>query len=152
MTQFTITSVIDELEEWQNKYGEFMYSVVAFSGKQMIKANKKDRDKALELQGLLQESMGLPIDLMVEDIGLSQAGNQKWKLTGIAPKATQNGHSAPPADGRVIALQAAAVWAQGSSWEQFETAFQRMYGLLAGITQSVSGTDRGAGDGLNGQN
>lgn len=151
MTQFVITSVLDEIDEWKSQYGDFMYSVVAFAGKEMIKVNKKDRDKALEIQGLLQESIGLARELVVEPAGVSKAGNPKWKLLAIAPAvASSNGH-APALDGRAVALQAAAVWSQGREWNVFEAAFQRMYALLAGITQSVPSTDRGAGDGQNGQ-
>jgi hypothetical protein len=140
MTQFVITNVLDEIEEWRSQYGDFMYSVVAFAGKEMIKATKKDRDKALLIQGLLKESVGISRELVVEPAGTSKAGNPKWKLISMAlGPVSSNGHSSPNGhrdllDGRAIALQAAAVWAQGREWEEFETAFGRMYGLLAGIS------------------
>ncbi len=133
--ELTITSVLDEIDEWQSKYGDFMYTVTAFAGVEQIRATKKDRDKALELQGLLKEAIGEPRELKVEPAGTSKAGNQKWKFLAFGT-VSQNGHSnghGPSVDGRAIALQAAAVWAAGSEWDVFEMAFTRMYALLAGI-------------------
>jgi hypothetical protein len=144
--ELTITSVLDEIDEWQSRYGDFMYSVTAFAGYETVRANKKDRDKALELQGLLKEAIGEPREYLVEPAGTSKAGNPKWKLVGFG-KVSQNGHSnghGPSIDGRSVALQAAAVYAQGREWDVFETAFQRMYALLAGIT-TEEGSHNGQG-------
>jgi hypothetical protein len=149
MTELIITSVIEEIDEWQNRYGDFMYSVTAFAGRETVRANRKDRDRALELQGLLKEAIGEPREYVLEDAGTSKNGNPKWKLIGFG-KAGQNGASnghGASIDGRAIALQAAAVWAQGREWDVFETAFQRMYALLAGITAETveEGSSNGQG-------
>jgi hypothetical protein len=145
MTQFIITDVVDEIDEWKSQYGDFMYSVVAFAGKEMIKITKKDRDKAEQVQGQLRESIGIPRELVVEDAGLSKAGNQKWKLLALAPislNGNGNGHAPSLPEGRAIALQAAAVWSAGNEWEIFEMAFQRMYALLGGIDATEVSSNR----------
>ena len=80
MAKLTITSVVDEIEEWQSKYGDFMYSVVAFAGRELVKATKKDRDKALEIQGIFRENLDQPLDMVVEHAGTSKNGNAKWKF------------------------------------------------------------------------
>ena len=100
----TIESGTSEIEEWgPNQYGDIMYSVVAFAGAEMIKRNFKDRDKALELQGLLKESIDEMRVFNVESAGTSKNGNPKWKLVGLAKtsqngRAEQNGHgtASPP--------------------------------------------------------
>jgi hypothetical protein len=143
VTELVITDVVEEIEEWQNRYGDFMYSVVAFAGQELVKANKKDRDRAVELQGLLKEAIGVPREFNVEPAGTSKNGYAKWKFVGFG-NASQNGQSPDVSgvNGRVIALQAAAVWAHGLEWGEFETAFQRMYALLGGIaTETSNGED-----------
>ena len=85
MTTKTITSVVEEIEDWQSQYGDIMYSVVAFAGNEMIKANKKSHDAALELQGLLKEAIGIPQEFALGEAGTSKAGNPKWKLMAFGP-------------------------------------------------------------------
>src|SRR5262245_9584543 len=64
-----------------------MYSVVAFfTNREMVKATKKDRDKALELQGLLKEAAGVEQDFVLEQNGTSKAGAPKWKLLAFGPE------------------------------------------------------------------
>ena len=83
----TIDNVIDEIEPWQSKYGDFLYPVTAFTTtKEVISANKKDLEKAKELQELLIQAIGQEQEFILEDNGKSQnAGVQKWKLVAFGP-------------------------------------------------------------------
>ena len=86
MTERTIGNVVNEIDEWKNRYGDFMYTVTAFfTDRELVSANKKDRDAALELRGLLQEVENVPQEFVLEQNGVSKAGNPKWKLVAFGP-------------------------------------------------------------------
>ena len=86
MTRRTIDNVIEEIDEWQSRYGDFMYTVKAFfTNKEFVRATKKSKDAALELRGLLMESAQRPHEFILEADGVSKAGNPKWKLLAFGP-------------------------------------------------------------------
>ena len=106
MTIKEVSSVIDDINEWENPRGGSVFYVTAiFTDESVGSVGRKDHDAALEVQGLLRESIGVEQDFTLEPAGLTKTGREKFKIKGFgtpggaatytAPAAVQGGASKP---------------------------------------------------------
>lgn len=98
MTIKTVSSVIDDINEWESPRGGYVYYVTAmFTDESVGSVGKKTKADAELVQRQLQDAIGEPLEFALEDGGISQGGRQKWKIRDFAAPGVQGdgGTSAP---------------------------------------------------------
>ena len=96
MTAKTVEWVAPEINEHKNQYGITYYVNCAFADKDSGSVGKKDRDKALEIQGLLMELKGKEVEFTLESTGRkNKDGLDIWTILAFpgytAPAKSQGG-------------------------------------------------------------
>ena len=93
MTLKEVSSVIDDINEWENPRGGYVYYVTAmFTDESVGSVGKKTKADAELVQRQLQDAIGEPLEFTLEDGGISQGGRQKWKIRDFgAPNGIQGG-------------------------------------------------------------
>ena len=79
----TVASVIDEINQWAGPHGDVFYVTAIFTDESVGSVGRKDHDAALEVQGLLRESIGQPQDFTLEPAGQTKTGREKFKIKGF---------------------------------------------------------------------
>jgi hypothetical protein len=102
----TVSSVIDDINEWENPRGGFVYYVTAmFTDESVGSVGKKTKADAELVKRQLQDAIGEPLEFTVEDGGISQGGRQKWKIRDFGPPGVQGGDSSKPVGGSANAAR-----------------------------------------------
>lgn len=103
MTTKTVEWVAPEINEHTNQHGTTYYVNCAFADKDSGSCGKKDKDKALEIQGLLMELKGKEVEFTLESAGRKNKDNgDVWNIRAFpgytAPSRSQGGggHSGSP--------------------------------------------------------
>ena len=100
VTNKTVSSVIDDINEWENPRGGFVYYVTAmFSDESVGSVGKLTEADARTVQAQLRDAIGEELDFTVEDGGTSQGGRQKWKIKGFGPPGGAATYTAPGVQG-----------------------------------------------------
>ena len=155
----TVSSVIDDINEWAHpQYGTTYYVTAIFTDESVGSVGRKDQDAALEVQGLLRESIGQELDFTLEPKGQTKTGRDKFTIKGFGTPGGAATYTAPsPGSGRTepsggqagatgsrnrspehdqegmrhgVAMKAAAIFAQGKSYEALGEAFAFIDRLL----------------------
>jgi hypothetical protein len=96
----TVGSVIEDINEWENPRGGFVYYVTAmFTDESVGSVGKLTKDDAQTVQAQLRDAIGEELDFTVEDGGMSQGGRQKWKIKGFGPPGGAATYTAPGVQG-----------------------------------------------------
>ena len=100
MTTKTVSSVIDDINEWNNPKGGTIYYVTCFfTDGDVGSVGRKDQDAALEVQGLLREAIGIEQDFTLESKGQTQSGKPRWAVKGFGTPGGAATYTAPAAQG-----------------------------------------------------
>ena len=91
----TVSSVIDDINEWQGPNGTIYYVTAFFTDESVGSAGRKDMDAALELQGLLQEAIGQELDFVLEPKKPTKSGKEAWKILGFGTPGGAATYTAP---------------------------------------------------------
>jgi hypothetical protein len=97
-----VASVIDDINEWENPHrpGEFVYYVTAFfTDGDVGSAGRKDLDAAVEVRGLLQETIGEELDFTLEPKKPTKSGKAAWKILGFGTPGGAATYTAPGVQG-----------------------------------------------------
>ena len=153
MTAKTVEWVAPEINEHTNNHGTTYYVNAVFADKESGSCGKKNRDKALEIQGLLIELKGKEVDFTLESTGRkNKDGLDIWNIKAFpgytAPAKSQGGggHNAGPRarspeehDGinRAVALKAAVRTTPALAQPEEVLVHAKVYyeWLSAGLTQ-----------------
>jgi hypothetical protein len=96
----TVSSVIDDINEWENPRGGSVFYVTAiFTDETVGSAGRKDHDAALEVQGLLREAIGVEQDFTLEPKGQTKTGRDKFKILGFGTPGGAVTYTAPGVQG-----------------------------------------------------
>jgi hypothetical protein len=96
----TVSSVIDDINEWENPRGGSVFYVTAiFTDETVGSAGRKDHDAALEVQGLLREAIGVEQDFTLEPKGQTKTGRDKFKILGFGTPGGAATYTAPGIQG-----------------------------------------------------
>jgi hypothetical protein len=90
-----VASVIDDINEWQGPHGSVFYVTAFFTDETVGVAGKKTQDAALEVQGLLQEAIGVEQDFTLEPKGQTNSGKDKFKILGFGTPGGAATYTAP---------------------------------------------------------
>jgi hypothetical protein len=96
----TVSSVIDDINEWENPRGGSVFYVTAmFTDETVGSVGRKDHDAALEVQGLLREAIGVEQDFTLEAKGWTKTGREKFRITGFGTPGGAATYTAPGVQG-----------------------------------------------------
>jgi len=100
MSLKTVSSVIEEINEWENPRGGSVFYVTAiFTDETVGSVGRKDQDAALEVQGLLREAIGVEQDFTLEAKGQTKGGRDKFKILGFGTPGGAATYTAPGVQG-----------------------------------------------------
>ena len=100
MTNKVVSSVIDDINEWENPRGGSVFYVTAiFTDESVGSAGRKDHDAALEVQGLLREAIGQELDFTLEPKGQTKSGREKFNIKGFGTPGGAATYTAPGVQG-----------------------------------------------------
>jgi len=120
----TVSSVIDDINEWERTPGNTIYYVTAFfTDGDVGSAGRKDMDAAIEVQGLLRESIGTPLEFTLDPGGQTKSGKTKWKILGFGTPGGAAKYTAPGVQGGGSGLSSPA---RGRSPEHDQFIQERM--------------------------
>lgn len=95
----TVSSVIDDINEWNGPNGTIYYVTAIFSDESVGSAGKKNYDAALEVQGLLREAIGVEQDFTLESKGQTKTGRDKFNIKGFGTPGGAATYTAPGSPG-----------------------------------------------------
>jgi len=96
----TVSSVIDDINEWERTPGNTIYYVTAiFTDESVGSVGRKDHDAALEVQGLLREAIGQELDFTLEAKGQTKTGRDKFTIKGFGTPGGAATYTAPGVQG-----------------------------------------------------
>ena len=96
----TVGSVIDDISESVHpQYGTTYYVTCMFTDDTVGSAGKKKYEHALELQGLLQEAIGIEQEFTLESQGKTKTGRDKFKILGFGTPGGAATYTAPGVQG-----------------------------------------------------
>jgi len=95
----TVSSVIDDINEWNGPNGTIYYVTAIFTDESVGSAGKKNYDAALEVQGLLREAIGLEQDFTLESKGQTKTGRDKFNIKGFGTPGGAATYTAPSVQG-----------------------------------------------------
>jgi hypothetical protein len=102
-----VASVIDDINEWPNPHGGYIYFVTAiFTDESVGSAGRKDHDAALEVQGLLREAIGQELDFTLEPKGQTKSGREKFNIKGFGTPGGAATYTAPGVQGGGVSAEA----------------------------------------------
>ncbi|HKN43997.1 MAG TPA: hypothetical protein VJW23_08730, partial [Propionibacteriaceae bacterium] len=104
MTLKEVSSVIDDINEWQGQHGSVWYVTAMFTDETVGSAGKKSYDAALEVQGLLREAIGQELDFELQPQGQTKTGRDKFKILGFGTPGGAATYTAPGVQGDVRAI------------------------------------------------
>jgi hypothetical protein len=134
-----VSSVIDDINEWNGPNGTIYYVTAMFTDESVGSVGRKDHDAALEVQGLLREAIGIEQDFTLESKGQTKTGRDKFNIKGFGTPGGAATYTAPGVQGggnesgRTVAAAA-----RGRSPEQIDD-IRRAVALKA-AAQCVVGT------------
>ena len=95
----TVSSVIDDINEWQGQHGSVWYVTAMFTDETVGSAGKKSYDAALEVQGLLREAIGQDLEFELQPQGQTKTGRDKFKILGFGTPGGAATYTAPGVQG-----------------------------------------------------
>lgn len=95
----TVSSVIDDINEWNGPNGTIYYVTAIFTDESVGSAGKKNYDAALEVQGLLREAIGVEQDFTLESKGQTKTGREKFNIKGFGTPGGAATYTAPGVQG-----------------------------------------------------
>jgi hypothetical protein len=95
----TVSSVIDDINEWNGPNGTIYYVTAIFTDESVGSAGKKNYDAALEVQGLLREAIGVEQDFTLESKGQTKTGREKFAIKGFGTPGGAATYTAPGVQG-----------------------------------------------------
>jgi hypothetical protein len=95
----TVSSVIDDINEWNGPNGTIYYVTAIFTDESVGSAGKKNYDAALEVQGLLREAIGVEQDFTLESKGQTKTGRDKFNIKGFGTPGGAATYTAPGIQG-----------------------------------------------------
>ena len=108
----TVSSVIDDINEWPNPHGGSIFFVTCmFTDETGGSVGRKDRDAALEVQGLLREAIGQELDFPLEAKGQTKTGRDKFTIKGFGTPGGAATYTAPGVQGNGSHLALPQQWA-----------------------------------------
>jgi hypothetical protein len=105
-----VSSVIDDINEWENPRGGSVFYVTAiFTDESVGSAGRKDHDAALEVQGLLREAIGQELDFTLEPKGQTKSGREKFNIKGFGTPGGAATYTAPGVQGAATSQEGTTV-------------------------------------------
>ena len=95
MTIKEVSSVIDDINEWNGPNGTVFYVTAMFTDESVGSVGRKDHDAALEVQGLLREAIGIEQDFTLESKGQTKTGRDKFNIKGFGTPGGAATYTAP---------------------------------------------------------
>jgi hypothetical protein len=99
MTLKEVSSVIDDINEWNGPNGTVYYVTAMFTDETVGSVGRKDHDAALEVQGLLREAIGVIQDFTLESKGQTKTGREKFNIKGFGTPGGAATYTAPGVQG-----------------------------------------------------